>query len=57
MGLTSGILRKIMEIVELMGNIHDAHLYNNNYISVDGRTRDRKKISITVRIEEEEKDD
>lgn len=57
MKLTAGILRKIMEIAELLGCIYSAHLYDNNFISVDGRTRDRKKFSITMRIEEEEKDD
>lgn len=57
MKLTAGILRKIMEIAEVLGCINDAHLYDNNFISVAGITRDGKKISVTVRIEEEEKDD
>lgn len=57
MKLTAGILRKIMEIAEVLGCINDAHLYDNNFISVAGITKDGKKISVTVRIEEEEKDD
>ena len=56
MTLTACTLRATMELAEKIGAIHDAHLYERNYISVDGKALDGTKFTITVRIEEEEKD-
>ena len=53
----ASILRLSMELAERMGNIHDAHMYDSNFISVDGETSEGKKFSITVRIEEEKEND
>ena len=57
MKLTPFILRTSMELAEKMGAIKDAHMYNNNFISVDGTSGDGTKFSITVKVEEEEQDD
>ena len=56
MKLTACMLRASMELAEKMGAIQDAHLYERNYITVDGETIDGKKFTITVRMEEEYKD-
>lgn len=56
MKLTAYMLRASMELAEKLGAIQDAHLYERNYITVDGETIDGKKFTITVRMEEEYKD-
>lgn len=52
----SGIFQKLMEIGTKVGNITDAHLYNNDFINIEGVTAEGKKFSLSLHIMEEEKD-
>lgn len=52
------ILKNLLEFADRMGVVDQLLCYDNGFITVEGRTRvEEKKFSITLRIEEEEKDD
>ena len=52
----SGILQKLIEIGTTVGNITDVHLYNNDFINIEGMTADGKKFSLSLHIREEKND-
>lgn len=52
----SGILQKLIEVSATVGNITDVHLYNNDFINIEGVTADGKKFSLSLHMREEEKD-
>ena len=52
----SGIFQKLMEIGITVGTITAAHLYDNDFISIEGVSHEGKKFSITLHIMEEEKE-
>lgn len=53
----SGIFQKLMDIGITLGNVTSAHLYDNDFITIEGVAREGKKFSITLHIKEEEKED
>ena len=56
MKCTASTLRLCMDLAERVGTVTDAHLYNAEFITVDGETHNGKKFSITLNMKEEEKD-
>ena len=53
----SVIFRKLMEISTNVGSITSAHLYDSEFISIEGVTTDGKKFSLSLHIKEEENND
>ena len=50
------ILKDLLEFADRMGVVDSMNCYDNGYMTVDGKTHDGKKFSITLHFEEEEKD-
>ena len=55
MSLTN-VLHQLIDIGNEMGAVESVHMYDTNFMSIDGKTNDGKKFSITINIKEEEKD-
>lgn len=54
----SDIFQKLMKIGCTIGTITNAHLYDNDFITIEGVNNEGKKFSITLHtLEEEKKDD
>lgn len=53
----SNIFQKMLEISVKVGNITNAHLYDNGFIIIEGESYEGKKFSLTLNIEEENKND
>lgn len=50
----------IVEMVRLgdqYGEVVEAHLYDNNYLTVEGKTWDGEKFSLSLIVRKEEKKD
>jgi hypothetical protein len=56
MKFTAGTLRLCIELAGRIGEVTDAHLYNSNFISIEGKTSDGNKFGITLGVKEEEED-
>ena len=52
----SETLQKLIEIGTTVGNITDVHLYNNDFITIEGVTAEGKKFSLNLHIMEEKND-
>ena len=52
----SGIFQKMFEACGKVGNITNAHLYDD-FISIDGVTYDGKAFSLSLHIKEEKNND
>lgn len=50
-------LKYLLEFADRIGLVDQMLCYDSGFCTVDGKTRDGKKFSITMKIEEEEKDD
>lgn len=50
------ILKNLLEFADRMGLVDQMLCYDRGFSTVEGKTRDGKKFSITLKIEEEEKD-
>ena len=49
-------LKNLLEFADRMGVVDQLLCYDHSYVTVEGRTRsEEKKFTITLRIEEEEK--
>lgn len=53
----SEIFQKLMNIGLKIGNVTTAHLYDNDFITIEGVTTEGKKFSITLHVMEEENKD
>lgn len=53
----SGIFQKLIEIGIMLGTINGAHLYDNDFITIEGVAHEGKKFSLTLNIKEEKEDD
>lgn len=53
----SGIFQKLMEIGITVGTVTSAHMYDDNFISIEGVAHEGKKFSLSLHIKEEEKND
>ena len=49
-------LHELIYIGNEMGFVECVHMYDTHFMSVEGKTIDGKKFSITINIQEEEKD-
>ena len=54
MMFTASTLRLCMELAERVGKVTSAHMYNENFIAVEGTTNDGKAFSITMNAKEEQ---
>ena len=52
---TTIILHQLIDIGMQMGAVDCVHMYDTDFLAVEGRTDVGKKFSITLRLEEEEK--
>lgn len=52
----SGIFQGLIEIGVKLGNIENAHLYDSDFINIEGVTFEGKKFSLSLNIMEEEKE-
>ena len=50
------ILKYLLEFADRIGLVDQMLCYDKGFQTVEGKTRDGKKFSITLRIEEEETD-
>lgn len=50
------VFHKLLDIGAEMGAITAAHMYNNDFITIEGVTAEGKKFSLTLHIEEEKND-
>ena len=51
------VFEKLIYIGNCVGNITRANMYNSEFMTVEGKTKDGKKFSVTLSIKEEEKKD
>lgn len=51
------IFQKLMKIGCKIGTITNAHLYDNDFITIEGVNAEGKKFSLNLHITEEEKND
>ena len=49
------ILHQLIDVGNAMGAVECVHMYSKDFLTVEGKTRDDKKFSLTIHIEEEEK--
>lgn len=52
-----GIFQKLVEVGTTTGTVTSAHMYENNFISIEGVDHDGKEFSLSLHIKEEEKND
>ena len=50
------ILHQLIDIGYAMGDVEGVHMYDTNFLTIDGKTNEGKKFSINIHIKEEEKD-
>lgn len=48
--------QKMIEIGTKLGAITDAHMYHNDFITIEGKTAEGKEFSLSLHIEEEKND-
>lgn len=53
----SEVFQKLLNIGLKLGTVTNAHLYDNDFITIDGVTMEGKKFSLSLHITEEEKND
>lgn len=46
---------EMIRLAEQFGNVKDAHMYPNDYISIAGETKGGKKFSLSLSLMEDEK--
>lgn len=49
----SSIFQELVEIGRSIGDVTSAHLYDNDFISIEGKTKEGKRFSLTLNITEE----
>ena len=50
------VLHQLIDIGNCMGSVECVHMYDTDFLSVEGKTNEGKKFSLTVHVKEEEKD-
>ena len=53
----SGIFQNLVEVGIKLGTITNAHLYESNFINIEGVSHEGNKFSLSLNIEEVKKDD
>lgn len=51
------IFEAMIHLAGGVGNVTQAMMYNNGFMAVEGKTKDGKKYSVTLSIEEENNND
>lgn len=49
------IIHCLIDVGLMVGTVDGIHYYSKDFMTIDGTTKDGKKFSITLRVEEEEK--
>lgn len=49
-------IQKLLDIGTELGAITEAHMYKNDFITIEGKTAEGKKFSLTLHIEEDKND-
>lgn len=52
-----GIFRKLIEVATLLGSITCAHMYDSNFMTIEGSATDGRKFSITLNFNEGDTDE
>lgn len=52
-----GILQKLIEVGNTLGTLADVHMYDNDFINIEGTTFEGKKFSLSLHIKEEKEND
>lgn len=52
----SGIFNILLEIGIKLGTVTSAHLYENNFITIEGVSHEGHKFNLNMHLEEEKKD-
>lgn len=47
---------EMIRLAEQFGKVRESHMYHNDYLTVDGVTKDGKKFDLSLMIKEEKKD-
>ena len=50
------VLHQLIDIGNQLGTVESVHMYDTDFLSVDGKTKEGKKYSLTIHIKEEEND-
>lgn len=53
----SGILQKLIDIGTTLGKITGVHMYDNDFINIEGVAHEGKKFTLTLHLEEEAEND
>jgi hypothetical protein len=52
----SGILQKLIELGSTVGKVTEVHMYDEKFLTVEGKSFEGAKFNLTLHIKEEEKD-
>ena len=50
------VLHQMIDIGKCIGVVEAVHMYDKDLLTIDGKTNDGKKFSITINIKEDETD-
>ena len=53
--MNANIFVEMIRLAEQIGDVAVANMYDAEFLTVEGKTKDRKKFSLSLHIEEEEK--
>ena len=53
----SGIFKKLFEIGITLGTVTAAHMYDGDYMNIEGVSNEGKQFTLSLHIKEEEKND
>ena len=53
----SGIFKTLIDTAINLGIVSNAHMYDNDFITIEGVTYEGKKFSLTMNIKEENEND
>ena len=54
--MNTNIFVEMIRLAEQIGDVAVANMYDAELLAVEGKTKDRKKFSLSLHIKEEEKD-
>ena len=52
-----GIFERLQDIAAMIGAVTEAHMYNNEFMVIEGKVADGRKFRVSLAIEKEEKKD
>jgi hypothetical protein len=47
---------EMIRLAEQIGTVEEAHMYTNDYLYINGETKDGKKFNLSLGLREENKD-